>query len=84
RAVGVAPDDLPVAARHAVPAHVDGAPIDHAHPPVVVGRHELLRHDQLRLRQGFAHPVTQILLPVDLGDAGGEARVRQLQHYGDA
>ena len=48
--------NLPVTASHVVSAHIEGSAVQHANPPVEVGRNERLRDDEL----GFLQELMQI------------------------
>src|SRR5262249_45705338 len=73
-------NDLPVAAGHVVLARVERAAAENADPPVKVGNDELLRNDQLRLRQHLFQLLAQLFAAGHLDHTAREGAVGLLEH----
>ena len=74
-------DDLPVAARHLILANEQRFAVEHADPPVEIGRHELLREQQVGVLEQLVGQRLQRLEIVDLVHAARERAVGDLHHH---
>ena len=81
RPVGIVLHDLPVLLGHQILAHEQRLAIQHADAPVIIGRHEFLRQDQVGFFQQFAADLLQFGTVAGLVDAATEGSVGDLQHH---